>query len=231
MENLEQQEKIINLGKLFVKELKLEPGVDTFSRWMAHYLAEKMSVAEQSEGSQKEAAEKECFDVILKLWQHRHSLPTGRRPFESFESLLETLSKLKPDTDDPYFYNAFRSKDLTRLKIDNTPVEEWMDIAKEIDKTSRIWIEYAFNQASNNAKNEKTKEWIENTIELSDNTETDIINVLLDNNTTFNIDDDFSKQYDIERLTKRISQLQKYAKLNETILNAYKTDLENHQAK
>jgi hypothetical protein len=42
MENLEPQEKVINLGKLFVQELKLEPGVDTFSRWMAHYLAEKI---------------------------------------------------------------------------------------------------------------------------------------------------------------------------------------------
>ena len=44
-----------------MKELKLEPGVDTFSRWMSHYLAEKISVAEQSEGGEKEAAEKECF--------------------------------------------------------------------------------------------------------------------------------------------------------------------------
>lgn len=234
MENLEQQqEKVINLGKLFVKELKLEPGVDTFSRWMAHYLAEKISIAEQSEGSEKEAAEKECFNVILKLWQHRHSLPSGRRPFESFEPILDTLSKLNPDTEEPYFYKAFLSKDIAGLEIDNLDhksVEEWMNIAKEIDKTARIWIEYTLNQASKNAKNEKTKEWIENTIEFSNNTETDIINVLLDNNPSFNIDkddkDDFSKQYDLKRLTKRISQLQKYAKLNEAILNAYKTDLE-----
>jgi hypothetical protein len=42
MENLEQSEKIIDLGKMLVKELGLEPGGDTLARWMAHYLAEKI---------------------------------------------------------------------------------------------------------------------------------------------------------------------------------------------
>ena len=232
MENLELQEKIINLGKLFVKELKLEPGVDTFSRWMAHYLAEKISVAEQSEGNEKEAAEKECFDVILKLWQHRHSLPSGRRPFQSFEPILDTLSKLNLDKEEPYFYNALRNQDLAELETDNLDhksVEEWMDIANEIDKTARIWIEYALGQAANNAKNERTKQWIENAVNLSDNADTSIINVLLDNNPSFDIEDydkdDYSKQYDIERLKKRITQLQKYSQLNETLLKVYETDL------
>lgn len=235
MENLEQQEKVINLGKLFVKELKLEPGVDTFSRWMAHYLAEKMSIAEQAEGHEKEAAEKECFDVILKLWEHRHSLPSGRRPFQSFEPILDTLSQLNPDTEKPYFYNSWRNQDLAELETDNLDhksVEEWMSIAKEIDKTVRIWIEYALNQAANNAKNERTKQWINNTINLSDNADASIINFILDNNPSFDVEDydkeDFSKQYDLERLKKRIAQLQKFSQLNENLLSSYKTKLEKY---
>jgi hypothetical protein len=44
MESSETLDKIINLGKLFVKEFKLELGVDTFSIWMAHYLAEKITI-------------------------------------------------------------------------------------------------------------------------------------------------------------------------------------------
>lgn len=232
MENSELQEKVINLGKLFVKELKLEPGVDTFSRWMTHYLAEKISVAEQSEGNEKEAAEKECFDVILKLWQHRHSLPSGRRPFQSFEAILDTLFKLNPDKEEPYYYNALSNQDLAELEKDNLEhksVEEWMNIAKDIDKTARIWIEFAIENAVNNAKNEKTQQWIENAINLSDNSDTHIIKFLLDKNSPIDIEDydkdDFSKQYDIERIKKRIIQLQKYSELNAVLLKAYEYKL------
>lgn len=236
MENLELQEKIINLGKLLVKELKLEPGVDTFSRWMAHYLADKITVAERSEGKEKGIAEKECFDVILKLWEHRHSLPSGRRPFQNFEPILDTLSQLNPDTDKPYFYNSWRNQDLAELETNNLDyksIEEWMDIVKEIDKTARIWIEYALDQAANNAKNERTREWIENAVNLSDSTDTGVIKSLLDKNPLFDIknyeEGEFSKQYDIERLKKRITQLQKYSQLNDTLLKAYETELENIQ--
>ncbi|MDE5437591.1 hypothetical protein KRE47_08140 [Elizabethkingia meningoseptica] len=231
MENLELQEKILNLGKLFVKELKLEPGVDTFSRWMAHYLAEKITIAEQSKGTKKKTAEKVCFDVILKLWEHRHTLPSGKRPFEGFEPILDTLSKLNPDREESYFYNSFRYQDKEESEnYDSNSVKKWMNIAEEIDKTARVWIEYALSQASNIAKNEKTKEWIENAINLPKNVDAGIINILLDNNPNFNIEnydkDDFSKQYSIEKLNKRISQLENYSRLNETLLSQYKTDLE-----
>lgn len=234
MENLELQEKVINLGKLFVKELKLEPGVDTFSRWMAHYLAEKISVAEQSEGDEKEAAEKECFEVILKLWAHRHYLPSGRRPLQSFQPILDLLSELNPDTEEPYFYKAFRNQDLIELKVENLDyksVEEWISFIKEIDKTAKIWIEYALGQAVENAKNERTRAWIENAIIFSDNADIGVIKFLLDKNPLFDLEDhnkdDFSKQLDIDVLKKRISQLKKYSLVNETLLKAYEAKLKN----
>ena len=40
MVSSEIQERAISLGKALVQELELEPGVDTLSRWMAHYVAE-----------------------------------------------------------------------------------------------------------------------------------------------------------------------------------------------
>ncbi|RUT71553.1 hypothetical protein D0817_06685 [Flavobacterium cupreum] len=233
MENLELQKKIINLGKLFVKELKLEPGVDTFSRWMAHFIAEKIVIAEESEGSVKQAAEKECFEVILKLWEHRRSLPSGRRPLESFEPILATLSKLNPDNEEPYFFNPFQNRDLTELKTDISDfnsVEAWLNIVTEIDKTSRIWIEYALTQATNNAKNEKTKEWIESTINLpNDNIEVTIVNSLVEERPFFDFEDDdqddFSKKYNTERLKKRVSELKKYSELNTFLLAKYEDEL------
>ena len=65
--------------------------------------------------------------------------------------------------------------------------------------------------------------------------DTRIINILLDNNPSFDVEDydkiDFSKKYDIERLKKRISQLQKYTQLNETLLKAYEAELEKYLEK
>ncbi|WP_312352004.1 hypothetical protein [Sphingobacterium multivorum] len=232
MENSELQQKIINLGKLFVKELKLEPGVDTFSRWMAHYLAEKMIFVEQSTGRERAKAEKDCFDVILKLWNHRHTLPSGRRPFENFEQIFSTLARLDPDKTEPYFYKR-KSKgeiDLGSDTSESKSVEKWMQIAEDIDKSARIWIEYVLRQALSHAKNENTKEWVENAISSADRTDADVIQLLIDKNPMFDIDnydeEEFSVQYESEKLKKRISQLRKYAQFNDTLLKKLELDLE-----
>ncbi len=233
MENSEIQNKIINLGKLFVQELKLEPGVDTFSRWIAHYLAEKISLTEQTEGKEKEAAENECFDIILKLWQHRYSLPSGSSPFRNFEPIFNLLLKLNPEREEPFFFNAISNQELSDSETDNLDyksVEKWTNIAKEIDKTARIWIEYALSQAASIAKNDRTKEWIENALYVSDNDDTSIISKLLDKNLSFDIEDydknDLSKRYAVEKIKKRMEQLQKFSKLNDMLLNSFESDLE-----
>lgn len=110
METSEQQKKIINLGKQFVDELGLDSGVDTFSKWMAHYIAEKMTLAEQLPvGDNKNAVEKECFDIILTLWKHRWLLPSGKRPLEDFELILKLFKKLDPDNPEPFLYRRFEN--------------------------------------------------------------------------------------------------------------------------
>ncbi len=67
----EMKEQVISLGKALVKELELEPGVDTLARWMAHYIAEQIAIAENATDDKKVEAESRCFETILKLWQHR----------------------------------------------------------------------------------------------------------------------------------------------------------------
>lgn len=232
MENLEARTKVINLGRLFVQELKLEPGVDTFSRWISHYLAEKITLTEQTKGKEKEEAEKECYDLILKLWHHRRSIPNGRRPLQNFEPILDLLVKLNSEKQEPFFFNVMHNQELSVLEMDNpefSTVERWINTTKEIDKIARIWIEYALSQAVSITKNERTKEWIDNAVFLSDNADTSIIKILLDNNPSIDIEDfdtdGFSKNYAVEKLKKRMDQLQKFAKLNEIISNAYESEL------
>lgn len=232
MEKLEQQKKIIDLGKLFVKELKLEPGVDTFSRWMAHYIAEKMSIAETSEGSEKEVAERECFDLILKLWDHRHSLPSGRRPLENFEPLLETLSKLKPERREPYFYLPFNNRDIREIEtvdLESKSLEQWLGVIEKVDKTARIWIEFALNKAISYARDKKTKQWIKAASGIRDNPEVKVITSLVVENSLSETDDkkeDFYRKYKSETLKERIDELSNYAELNNLLLNEYQNELD-----
>ena len=86
-------EKVINLGKQLVESLATERGgdVDMLSRWMSHYVAEQIVAAENATDATKAEAEERCFRTILSLWEHRSTLPNGRRPFESFEPIFESL--------------------------------------------------------------------------------------------------------------------------------------------
>ncbi|WP_159478908.1 hypothetical protein [Chryseobacterium sp. 18068] len=232
MEDLELQRKIINLGKLFVKELKLETSVDTLSRWMAHYIAEKIIVAEESDGIEKQDAEKECFEAILELWKHRNSLPHERRPFMKFENILETLTKLDPEREKSYFFNLMRNAEMvevTNENFDHNSVEECLNMIKEIDQTAKIWIEYLLQNAAKNVVDEKVIEWLENAVHLPDNTDAVIIHTILDKNPKFYDDEhneEFLKNYEIQRLQKRITELKRFEGLNSFLLAQYEDDLQ-----
>ncbi|MFZ4863975.1 hypothetical protein ACL9RF_17520 [Sphingobacterium sp. Mn56C] len=231
MENLELQEKVKNLGKLFVKELKLEPGVDTFSRWMAHYIAERMTAAEQALSEDKKEAEKECFETILALWKHRWLLPSRKRPLEEFEPILKTLERLNPEEQEPFFYHSL-DHELSELEKGNPALKEitgYTNMALQIDKAARIWIEFVLNQAALKAKNEKTASFLDNSINIQDNDDTKIVRVILDSDPTIGFEnynnDTVQKKYLIEKLKKRIEELERFSKLNKILLEKYTKDL------
>ena len=111
---------------------------------------------------------------------------------------------------------------------DKAEIEKWMKIIEGVDKTARIWIEYALGRAASKAKDEKTKLWIDAASKLPDSTDVDIIDTLLDEIPLFDYEDDkdeFLKKYDVERLKKRISQLSKYNELNALLLTEYQNEL------
>src|SRR3954464_10264175 len=99
------QQQIINLGKQLVQSFASEQhgDVDLLSRWMAHYIEQQMMAVENATGAEKVAAEERCFRTIVSLWEHRSTLPNGRRPFESFEPIFEALARLHPDQERPYY--------------------------------------------------------------------------------------------------------------------------------
>lgn len=225
MENSDLQTKIINLGKLFVKELDLDPGVDTFSKWMAHYIAEKMTAAENATGKEKQIAEKECFDTILKLWEHRWTLSNDNKPFKDFEPILRLLEKINPDYDHDYYHRVILNRLNPELE-NNIPIDSnWISVSQEIDRVARIWIEYCIHQAVTEIDADQAVQWIENTKHLPESVDVSIISFLLKTQEKENGKENILNAYEIERIEKRISELEKFNELNKIILNSYKAEL------
>lgn len=232
MENLEASRKLLTLGKLFVKELNLEPGVDTFSRWVAHYLAEKITLVEQSTGKEKKIAEKECFEVIIKLWNNRYAFPNGRRPLENFEPIIELLRNLNPEREKTFFFDPFEyfsNKHHQDSSINLTTIENCINNIKEIDKIARIWIEYILNKTIGLAQTDSTKEWIESNVITTNIAEIGIIETLMNNKFDYKDNESYSSGIKIEKLKERISQLKKFKKFNNVILKAYEEELEGSE--
>lgn len=159
------QEKVISLGKAIVEELGLEPGGDTLSRWLAHYVAEQLACLENAKGEEKAQVQQRCFETILTLWQHRSSFRNNHRPFENFEAIFKTLDALNPEN--PHSFYRFWNQD---HEADNTvsdqDAKQWLNMAIGIDQAARVWISFALSQAVERALDEKTKDWLDKAISI-----------------------------------------------------------------
>jgi hypothetical protein len=87
-----------------VRELGFEDGVDTLGRWMAHHLAELIDKAEGGATvSERSRARKNATETILKIWEHRTTLPRKAYPLAPYEDILKVIDRLRPD-DNPFRY-------------------------------------------------------------------------------------------------------------------------------
>lgn len=225
MENSELRKRTISLGKALVEELKLNPGVDTLSRWMVHYLAEQMTVAENATGDKKRIAEQRCFETILKLWQHRSALPNGHQPFESFEPIFRALARLDPDNTTPYFFSerTSRSPETNEEGDDVNNVQQWLDIAKGIDQGARVMLDFVFTQAAISATDEETRMWLRNASWIPPREDVSIIFKVLSGS---EIDEkeatpEKQKQSKQEKIMSRIKQLDAFIEFSQDIRVAY----------
>jgi len=228
-ENSEIQKKAINLGKSLVEELGLDPGVDTLSRWMAHYVAEQIAIAESATGDAKNKAEQRCFETILKLWQHRYSLPTGHQPFESFEPIFRALERLDPENPKPYFYSYpdSRSSNPDEAVENSDEVQKWLDIAQGIDQAARVWLKYVFAQAAISAIDEKTIKWLENAVRLTERDDISVIFYLTESETEKENEEtaEQERQTKEEKLKSRIEKLDAFNEFNKILRKALLSEL------
>lgn len=72
---------------------------------MSHYVAELISQIENSESDEeRKLKQKECCELILKLWKDRKHLPDSVRPLSSLEPFFELLDVFQEDNSEfPFF--------------------------------------------------------------------------------------------------------------------------------
>ena len=114
MEPSKPPKDVLDLGRYLVRELEIEDSVDTLGRWMAHHLAELIDQAENAKTVAGRAkARKQAVATILKVWEHRKSLPGKAYPLMPYEDVLAVLARLRPDNN-PFRYRGYDAK--TRIE-------------------------------------------------------------------------------------------------------------------
>ncbi len=233
MEDLEIQQKIIELGKTIVKELKLDPGVDTLSKWMAHYIAEKIELSEKLTGKEKTDLQNECFEIILKLWENRWSVPPIRNYLEDFQPVLETLERLNPKRKTPFFYDRKIQfvLNLENEKNKSKEIECHLNKILEIDRLARSIISDLFKLVVSkmNFRKDRVGEVIRDAINLIDYPDMRIIKIISDSGGTLNIDGDDKKREQINEIQEKIKDLNELSSLTDSLIEVYRKKIDELQ--
>jgi len=223
----------LELGKLLVKELDLEKSVDTLSRWMAHYVAEKIKKVESlTDGVKKRNAEKECFSLILDLWKHRWHYKPDRQPLRNFNLLFDILENLDPEKEEPYYYRFvdIQPKENIDDSFDPSELKNLSPLALQVDKVARIWIDYLLRQAAVKANNEKIEKIIDRAVKLRNSMDARIIRIFIATSMK-GIDEkpadqnEMARKRKIETLKRRIGELEEFKKVNEYLISQFENEL------
>lgn len=195
--------KAVELGKHLVARLGDEHDSDVLSNWMAHYIAEQISLAESCDGSAKVEAEEKCFKTILQLWKHRASLPRGKKPFEQFDVIFQVLAGLDPDASLGFYWQLFKPKVVPKPGS----VEEMGAVITALDKAARVLIEYALSLAVDVACDKNDIELLNDALPTEDDSDVDFISQLTHLGINRDMTPERIKELAVERVRDRIETL------------------------
>lgn len=105
---------------------------DTLGRWIAHYLAERMTSLEQKTGSDRDIAEAEVADLILRLWSLRRQLPGGRLPLAQVDEVEAAIERLAPGRRPWAYFGAFATD--TEPSPEETETSTTLKAAQLVDR-------------------------------------------------------------------------------------------------
>lgn len=199
---------------------------------MAHYITEQIAIAETTTGNEKSEAEQRCFETILKLWERRASLPNGRYPFKSFESIFKVLNRLDPENTQSYYFDDSRphanvNKGNEETESETDKIQTWVNIALGVDRAARVLIDFALREAACNAVDEETIAWLENATGISDDkNDVSIVIRLVGESQEDNAEEEVREQKRRE-LSSRIEKLDMFIKLSGLLRDELTEHLEN----
>lgn len=217
MESSSHLKAVIRLGELLISELEMEP-TDTLTRWIVFYVSDKIIKYKKSKNIKtKNALGKECYEAIMNLWEHRTNIPYGHRPLKSFEPIFNALYRLDPNNKETYFYNNSDNKEPVSQEVKNI-----LDAINTIDKTARFFIRMHIKDALSYAIDEKTKEYIKNSIVISES-------ILEEFKVVITFNDQSKEKSEKESLSDTIKLVKIFNKYTNAILESLKNELRDLQ--
>jgi hypothetical protein len=201
MEKLKlSEEEIIKLGKKIVKELKIESRNNTLGLWMAHYIAQLILQVENcTEKDRKKDIQKECFDIILKLWANKEDAPNIKKPLDDLEPVIDILNVLKSDQSDIF--------QLWLGDIGIPTSSTWKDFTETVKCNSTNIIELCLYSELNSDLLEQKKEWVSEHASLLSIEEKKLLEHLNDlvneKGSLISLDDDSSEEIDLLSLARK----------------------------
>ncbi|WP_258359417.1 hypothetical protein [Moorella sulfitireducens (nom. illeg.)] len=148
----------------------MEPSVDTLGRWMAHYIAELIRKAEETDDpDMRSKVQEKCCETILKLWEHRAMLPRGARPLANLEGVLLAIEKFRGEQSP---WSVFSREEAERVG------GPWIWFAKVVEDIGLRMCRIAVLTAIAEASLGKEKRWLQEHKEMLSEEEIKIIQAL-----------------------------------------------------
>jgi hypothetical protein len=222
MEKLKHSEEIISLGKKLVNEFAAKNDSSITLNWMSHYLSELILSAEnESDINKRKDLERECCQMILKVWEARSHYTSRAKPLHNIEHCLKILTALKDSSYTPYWDRFEGNKE-----------EPWVSFASKISEAYNDIILITILASCTSELLDREKEWLKYP-NLLTNEEKAVIekldNILIgrDYFLNFNYEESSKKKKKGSRKEMLFSKLDE---LNENILTAFDT-LKKHDIK
>lgn len=120
---------VLELGRQLAAVL--EP-TDTLGRWMAHYLAERLTSLDRKTGPERGIAEAEVADLILRLWSLRRHLPGARLPLADVDDVEAAIGRLAPGRGPWAYFGVFDTE--TEPSLEETETSTTLTAALLVDR-------------------------------------------------------------------------------------------------
>ena len=163
-------ESVISLGKRIVDELNLASSNDTLGRWMAHYIAELIVLAEKTtDPAERIRAQEKCCATIEHLWLHRSILPPSARPLSNLEGILKSIENFR---DEQTPWSRLLTRDIDHLS------SPWMAFIRVIEGSGLRACRIALLTAIAEESFGNEKRWVEEYGSMLSENEMNLIRVL-----------------------------------------------------